>query len=68
MKMLRFFLIQRRWMVLRYSAKKSIKNGFENTETISRSRAKFYRDVAYFMADTVFLADVLECGNFWGAL
>jgi hypothetical protein len=42
-----FFLIQRRWMVLRYSAKKSMKNGFETTDTISRSRGKFYRDVAF---------------------
>jgi hypothetical protein len=29
--------------------KKSMKNGFETTEMISRSRAKFYRDVAFFL-------------------
>ncbi len=27
---------------------KKLENGFKTTETISRSRAKFYRDVAFF--------------------
>ncbi len=55
-----FFFDSKKMDGTKIFCKKSLKNGLEITETISRNRAKFYRDVAFFMADTV----ISKCTQF----